>query len=111
MESVCFKSYYWLCDAFSSAQFFLAGVTALVVSISHVDQVNDLIFGNEGSLKGLMKLLHLTLNMVTCHFIHIQNTTLLICRIAQGCCHHSPFNLITSICPKSGKASHRQFTV
>lgn len=31
----------------------LADVTALVILISHIDQTNDLIFGDEGALKGL----------------------------------------------------------
>jgi len=33
--------------------FSLAGVAALVVLIAHTDQINDLIFGDEGALKGL----------------------------------------------------------
>lgn len=33
--------------------FSLAGVAALVVLISHTDQIHDLIFGDEGALKGL----------------------------------------------------------
>lgn len=33
--------------------FLLAGVAAAVVLISHMDQIKDLIFGDEGALKGL----------------------------------------------------------
>lgn len=53
-ENVCFVSQNCLPDAFP-AQFFLAGVAALIVLISHADQMNDVIFGNEGALKGLQE--------------------------------------------------------
>jgi hypothetical protein len=53
--------------------FSLAGVAALVVLISHTDQINDLIFGNEGALKGL----HGTLDIRHYSFfrilVHVKN--------------------------------------
>lgn len=37
--------------------FLLADVVALVVLISQADQIDDVILGNEGTLKGLIKFL------------------------------------------------------
>lgn len=44
----------WLYDSFS-AHFLHAGVAALIVLIAHADNLNDVIFGNEGALKGVYK--------------------------------------------------------
>lgn len=50
----------------------VAGVLALVVVICHADQISDVIFGNEGALKGLMELLHI---LIFSHeLVDIQNT-------------------------------------
>jgi hypothetical protein len=43
--------------------FSLAGAEALVVLISHTDQINDMIFGDEGALKGLHRVF-LTLDII-----------------------------------------------
>jgi hypothetical protein len=53
VKVICFASWDRLSEAFFSAHFLLAGVSALIVLISHADKTNDIIFGNEGALKGL----------------------------------------------------------
>lgn len=112
LDSLTFTKRKGETDGLISFYFLLADVVALVVLISNAEQIDDVILGQEGALRGLIKFL--LSNYISCisHFLsqfeNIQN--LWICSIAEGCCLHSSFKLDAFIHPETGEAFYRQFS-
>lgn len=75
-----------------------ADVSALVVLISHADQINNIFFSDEGALGGFyMKLIYTVSKIIAGHLVDIKNVLFLWnCRVSQKCSDHCPFNHITS---------------